>query len=91
MVEVDELLNTMLEQLAFAARESEYIDEKSGVSARLSITALENLISTAERRSLINGDKKTAARITDFWGVVPAITGIRRRTRGGLRRGHETT
>ncbi len=75
MVEVDELLNTMLEQLAFAARESEYIDEKSGVSARLSITALENLISTAERRSLINGDKKTAARITDFWGVVPAITG----------------
>jgi len=75
MVEVDELLNTMLEQLAFAARESEYIDEKSGVSARLSITALENLISTAERRSLINADKKTAARITDFWGVVPAITG----------------
>jgi len=75
MVEVDELLNTMLEQLAFAARESEFIDEKSGVSARLSITALENLISTAERRSLINGDKKTAARITDFWGVVPAITG----------------
>ncbi|MFT6130474.1 MAG: magnesium chelatase subunit I [Neolewinella sp.] len=75
MVEVDDLLNTMLEQLSFAARESEYIDEKSGVSARLSITALENLISTAERRSLINGDEKTAARITDFWGVVPAITG----------------
>lgn len=75
MVEVDELLNTMLEQLAFAARESEYIDEKSGVSARLSITALENLISTAERRALLAGDKKTSARVTDFWGVVPAITG----------------
>lgn len=75
MVEVDELLRTMLEQLAFAARESEFIDEKSGVSARLSITALENLISTAERRALINGDKNTRARITDFWGVVPAITG----------------
>ncbi|MEL7162341.1 MAG: magnesium chelatase, partial [Bacteroidota bacterium] len=53
----------------------EYIDEKSGVSARLSITALENLISTAERRALLAGDDKTAARITDFWGVVPAITG----------------
>jgi len=75
MVEVDDLLNTMLEQLAFAARESEYIDDKSGVSARLSITALENLISTAERRALLAEDKTTAARITDFWGVVPAITG----------------
>ena len=75
MIEVPELLNVMLEQLSFAARESEYIDEKSGVSARLSITALENLVSTAERRALINGDAKTFARITDFWGVVPAITG----------------
>jgi magnesium chelatase subunit I len=75
MVEVPELLNVMLEQLSFAARESEYIDEKSGVSARLSITALENLVSTAERRALIQGDQKTVARITDFWGVVPAITG----------------
>ena len=75
MVEVPELLNVMLEQLSFAARESEYIDEKSGVSARLSITALENLVSTAERRALLNGDEKTVARVTDFWGVVPAITG----------------
>jgi magnesium chelatase subunit I len=75
MVAVDDLLNTMLEQLSFAARESEFIDEKSGVSARLSITALENLISTAERRALLADDKKTNARITDFWGVVPAITG----------------
>ncbi|PPK88893.1 magnesium chelatase subunit I [Neolewinella xylanilytica] len=75
LVQVPELLKVMLEQLSFAARESEYIDEKSGVSARLSITALENLVSTAERRALINGDSKTVARITDFWGVVPAITG----------------
>ena len=74
-VAVPELLHVMLEQLAFAARESEYIDEKSGVSARLSISALENLVSTAERRSLLNGDDATTARITDFWGVVPAITG----------------
>ena len=74
-VEVPELLSVMLEQLSFAARESEYIDEKSGVSARLSITAFENLVSTAERRALINGDDRTVARITDFWGVVPAITG----------------
>ena len=75
MVKVDDLLHTMLEQLAFTARESEYIDEKSGVSARMSITALENMISTAERRALLSNDSTTTARITDFWGVVPAITG----------------
>ncbi len=74
-VSVDDLLQTMLEQLSFAARESEYVDEKSGVSARLSISALENMISTAERRALLAGDATTTARITDFWGVVPAITG----------------
>lgn len=74
-VVVPDLLQILLEQLVFEARESEYIDEKSGVSARLSISAMENLASTAERRMLINKEKATNARITDFWGVVPAITG----------------
>ncbi|PHI21157.1 magnesium chelatase [Lewinellaceae bacterium SD302] len=74
-VAIPDLLEIMLEQLAFSARDSEYIDEKSGVSARLSISAYENLASTAERRLLINNENKTTARITDFWGVVPAITG----------------
>ncbi|MEM9916533.1 MAG: magnesium chelatase [Bacteroidota bacterium] len=74
-VEVPEVLKDMLERISFEARESEYIDEKSGISARLSISGYENLISTAERRMLINKEKQTKARITDFWGVVPAITG----------------
>ncbi len=74
-VVVPEIYRVLLEQVSFAARESEYIDEKSGVSARLSISAYENLISTAERRMLINGEKKTTARIADLWGVIPAITG----------------
>ncbi len=74
-VDVPDVLQVLLEQISFSARESELIDEKSGVSARLSISAYENLISTAEHRMLINGEKKTKARITDFWGVVPAITG----------------
>ena len=74
-IEVPEMMKMMMERISFAARESEYIDEKSGVSARLSISGYENLISTAERRMLINNDKKTRVRITDFWGVVPAITG----------------
>lgn len=75
LVEVPELLEVLLETVSFTARDSEYIDEKSGVSARLSISAYENLVSTAERRALINKEKKTRARIIDFWGVVPAITG----------------
>jgi len=74
-VQVSDLLKEMIERVSFKARESEYIDEKSGVSARLSISGYENLVSTAERRMLINGDNKTDVRITDFWGVIPAITG----------------
>ena len=74
-INVPDLLQNLLEQVAFEARESEFIDDKSGVSARLSISAYENLVSTAERRMLISGEKKTQARLTDFWGVVPAITG----------------
>lgn len=74
-VEVSEMTRDILEKVVFNARTSEYIDEKSGVSARMSISALENLVSSAERRALINGDKNTNIRITDFWGIIPAITG----------------
>ena len=65
----------LLEMVSFAARESEFIDDKSGVSARLSISAMENLISTAERRMIINNDTETYTRLSDFWGIIPAITG----------------
>ena len=74
-VHVAELHKDILEQLVIEARNSEFTDEKSGVSARMSIAAMENLVSTAERRMLLNGEKSTTTRITDFWGVVPAITG----------------
>jgi magnesium chelatase subunit I len=74
-VEIPELLKNLIEEIAFAARESEYVDHNSGVSARLTISAYENLYSAAERRMLRNGESKTTARITDFWGVIPAITG----------------
>ncbi len=74
-VHVPDLLEILLEMIAFEARQSEFIDEKSGVSARLSISGYENLVSTAERRMLINKEKKTVTRITDFWGTIPAITG----------------
>lgn len=74
-VYVPELAKELLEQISFEARNSEYIDVKSGVSARMSITAFENLLSTAERRALLAGDSKTTVRLSDFMGVIPAITG----------------
>ena len=74
-VQVPDIHRRLIEMISFNARESEYVDEKSGVSARLSISAMENLYSTAERRMLLNGESQTTTRITDFWGVVPAITG----------------
>ena len=70
----DEIKN-LLELISFHARESDYIDEKSGISARMSISAMENLMSAAERRMLKNNEKKTSVRITDFWGIIPALTG----------------
>ncbi|MCA0132171.1 MoxR family ATPase [Winogradskyella alexanderae] len=72
---VPELAKDLIEQISFEARESEFIDVKSGVSARMSITAFENLLSTAERRALIAGDESTTVRLADFIGVIPAITG----------------
>lgn len=74
-IESDGLVKDLVEQIAFEARNSEYVDKKSGVSARLTISAYENLISNAERRMLINGEKRTFVRISDFLGVIPAITG----------------
>jgi magnesium chelatase subunit I len=74
-VYVPSIAKDLLEQIVFEARESEYIDNKSGVSARLSITAYENLLSAAERRALKSGMDKTSVRLSDFMGIIPAITG----------------
>ncbi len=72
---IPELVKNLIEQVAFEARESEFVDSKSGVSARLTISALENIVSTAERRILINNEKETTLRISDFIGIIPSITG----------------
>ncbi|MFY7788964.1 MAG: magnesium chelatase, partial [Thermoflexibacteraceae bacterium] len=74
-ITVFDLAKDLIEQIAIEARQSEFVDAKSGVSARLTISAYENLLSTAERRMLINGENHTHIRISDFWGVVPAISG----------------
>lgn len=72
---IPDLAKDLIEQIAVEARKSEYVDAKSGVSARLTISAYENLLSAAERRMLINGENKTSVRVGDFWGVIPAIAG----------------
>ncbi|MCM4158742.1 magnesium chelatase [Antarcticibacterium flavum] len=75
MIHVPDLARDLLEQISFEARDNEFIDARSGVSARLSITAYENLLSTAERRAIKTGEEKTLLRFSDFMGVIPAITG----------------
>jgi len=74
-IHIPDIAKKLLEQISFEARESTYVDVKSGVSARMSITIFENLLSTAERRSIITSDNKTSIRLLDFMGIVPAITG----------------
>ena len=74
-VVVSDLVKRLIEQVAFEARTNEYVDKKSGVSARLTIAAYENVISTAERRAIINKEKQTQVWLTDLLGIIPAITG----------------
>jgi magnesium chelatase subunit I len=75
LVTTNALVEDLIEQIAFEARQSEYVDAKSGVSARMTISAYENLISAAERRALLCGEEKTYVRVADLVGVIPAVCG----------------
>jgi magnesium chelatase subunit I len=74
-VRISDLVKRLIEQISFEARASEYVDKKSGVSARLSISAMENAYSSAERRAIINKEKETQVWINDLVGIIPSITG----------------
>ncbi len=74
-VKVSDLVKRLIEQVAFEARSSEFVDKKSGVSARLTIAAFENAISAAERRAIINKEKETQVWMSDLVGIIPSITG----------------
>src|SRR6476659_4715755 len=74
-VDVSDLVKRLIEQVAFEARSNEYVDKKSGVSARLTISAFENAVSSAERRAIIHNEKQTQIWISDLTGIIPAITG----------------
>ena len=74
-VDVSDLIKRLIEQVAFEARSSEFVDKKSGVSARLTIAAYENVVSTAELRAIQNKEKTTQVWVNDLVGIIPSITG----------------
>jgi magnesium chelatase subunit I len=65
----------IIEQIGFEARKSEFVDQKSGVSARLTIASMENLVSNAERRTILTQDDFIVPRICDLPHVLPGMTG----------------
>ena len=72
---MSDLVKRLIEQVSFEARASEFVDKKSGVSARLTIAAYENAVSAAERRAIMNKEKETQIWISDLTGIIPSITG----------------
>jgi len=74
-VSISDLVKRLIEQISFEARSNEYVDKKSGVSARLTIAAYENAVSSAERRAIIHNEKSTLVWISDLVGIIPSITG----------------
>ncbi len=74
-VTIHPLYRELIEEVAFQARRSEYVDQKSGVSTRMTITAMEQVYSAAERRALSNNESETRIRVSDLFYMVPALTG----------------
>ena len=74
-VHIPNFIHEVVEQIAFVAREDKRIDKRSGVSQRLPISTVENVLSNAERRALRNGEQTVVPRIADIYAALPAITG----------------
>jgi magnesium chelatase subunit I len=74
-VDVPNYLRSVVEEIAFQAREDKRVDRRSGVSQRLPITVLESVVSSAEQRAARTGEKSVVARIADVYSAMPAITG----------------
>jgi magnesium chelatase subunit I len=72
---VPSFVKQIVEGIAFKARSDQRIDKRSGVSQRLPISCLENVVSNAERRAIVSGDATAVARIADIYAAIPAITG----------------
>jgi magnesium chelatase subunit I len=72
---IPEFVREVVESIAFEARQEKKIDKRSGVSQRMPITALENVVSNAERRALLNRETQTVARLSDVYAALPSLTG----------------
>jgi len=73
--EVPQFVSEVVEEIAFQARQDRRIDKRSGVSQRLPISAMENVLSNAERRALVNAEAIAVPRVTDVYAALPSITG----------------
>jgi magnesium chelatase subunit I len=73
--EVPDFIREVVEEIAFQAREDKRVDKRSGVSQRLPISALENVLSSAEQRAVRSGDASSVARVSDVYAAIPAMTG----------------
>jgi magnesium chelatase subunit I len=73
--EVLQFVAEVVEEIAFQARQDRRIDKRSGVSQRLPISVMENVLSNAERRALVRGEKVAVPRVTDVYAALPSITG----------------
>ena len=74
-IDVPVYVREVVEEIAFQARADRKIDRRSGVSQRLAITCLENVLSNAERRALTNSEAQIVPRVTDVYAALPSITG----------------
>jgi len=74
-VRVPTFMRELIEEVAIQARRSEYVDQNSGVSARLPIALIENLVSNAERRALATGETRVVTRVCDLQNAVSAVSG----------------
>ena len=74
-LEIPEFISEIIEQIAFEARDDQRVDKRSGVSQRFPISVLEAIVSNAERRALLTGEKKLVPRISDVYSSLPAMTG----------------
>jgi magnesium chelatase subunit I len=73
--EVPSFVAEIVEEIAFQARQDRRVDKRSGVSQRLPISAMENVVSNAERRALASNEKIAVTRVTDIYAALPSITG----------------
>ncbi len=87
-IHIPQFFKEIIEEVAFVARKSEFVDQSSGVSARLPISSLENLVSNIEKRALLTGEKEVYPRICDLTAVIPSVTGKIELVYEGEQEGH---